>query len=303
MKKSHISLLITTLLLGGCGQEVVQVDITTSMFPHYDLVREVSEGSDLTYSLIVPPGVEVHSYRPTPKQTVAINQSQVFFYSSDTIETWVSNLTVDTVKIINVHEALFADDEDEHLHADDEEHHHGVHYWTNPENFVLEMDLVVNELSLIQPDNAELFTANANAYEDLIIRASNQFRTDISGLTNPTVFFVGHNTMEDFGEYFNLDIVPLVEDIKPDADVTPAQLSALVDAIVSSNASHIFTEELASTRFADTVRNELKTKHGRDIEIQELHGYHNVTETDYRNEVTYLDLLERNFTHLKAALL
>ncbi len=303
MKKSHISLLITSLLLSGCGQEVYQVDVTTSMFPHYDLVRQVSKGTDLTYSLIVPPGVEIHSYRPTPKQTIAINQSKVFFYSSDTIETWVSNLSVKDVKIINVHHALFADDADVHEHTADDNDHHGVHYWTNPDNYLLEMDLVVNELSLIQPDNAIQFVTNAQTYANSILSASNQFKTDISGVTNPTLFFVGHNTMEDFGDYFNLDIVPLVDAIKPDADVTPSQLSALINAIVTSNATHIFTEELAATNFADTVKAELKAKHNRDIEILELHGYHNVSETDFTNGVTYFDLLERNFTNLKAALL
>ena len=300
MKNKYALLLINGLILTSCGQGYQSVDVTTSIFPHFDLVRAVAQGSDLTYSMIVPPGVEVHTYRPTPRETAQIQDSKLFFYSSDLIETWVSGMSVKGPKIVNVSHSLFEDDEHQH---DDEEVAHGVHYWTNPLNFIAELEFIRNELSLIDTANLALFENNANDYRDQILSVSDGFTAELVAVDHPQVFFVGHNAMENFGEYFGIDIIPLVEDIKPDADVTPSQLANLVDEIVSAQAKYLFVEELASPTFALTVKAELKTKHNLEVEILELHGYHNLTLSDFDTDVTYLDLLNRNITNLKRALL
>ncbi len=308
MKKIQF-LLFSSIVLTACGSNYEQVDITTSMFPHYDAVRQVSEGTSLTYSMIVPPGVEVHSYRPTPKQTAQIVDSKMLFYSADTIETWVSNLSVTTTEIINVHDNLF---EDEHNHRlyhqhlvalDDHDHEHGVHFWTSPAHFMMEIDMVAEKLSTIDSENTTLFLSNADQYKTAITSTSEMFINDIQSLNQPQVFFVGHNALEDFGEYFGLDIIPLVDDIKPDADITPLELAELVDAIVASDTTYLFVEELVDPTFARTVQDELLSKHSRQVTILELHGYHNVTLTDFEADISYLDLLNRNLNHLREALL
>lgn len=310
IKNTKLLLITGAISLTSCGTSYEQVNVTTSMYPHYDLVRQTTKNTGISYALITPPGVEVHSYRPTPKQTAQIQNSDIFFYSTDLIETWVSGMNVKDVSVINVHDTLFSEEhehdghEETEIEADDEHnHHHGVHFWTSPSNIIEELDLVVDELSSHYPEFASEFAANAEDYALALTTASEEFANSLVDLVAPTVFFVGHNAMADFGEYFGLEIVSLIEDIKPDADITPAQLAALVDAVVASNAEYLFVEELADPVFGRTVKDELKNKYDRDVEILELHGYHNVTLNDFESEVTYLDLLNRNITNLSEALL
>lgn len=302
MKKSSLLILLSSLALTSCGTSYEKVDITTSIFPHFDLIRQIVKGSNLSYSMIVPPGVEVHTYRPTPKQTAQIQDSSLFFYTSDLIETWVTSMGPSKTKTINVAEELFIEDhgdDNDHQHDD---HNHGVHYWTNPEIIIEEIQLLSEQLSLTYTENAVLFNTNALNYSEQILSVSNGFSNDLVSLEDPQVFFVGHNAMGDFAEHFGLKIVSLIDDIKPDADITPLQLAKLVDAIVASNTNYLFVEELADPIFARTIKDELRIKHNRTVEILELHGYHNVTLEAFKNEVTYLDLLKRNITNLKEAL-
>lgn len=300
MKKFSTLIVLSGLVLVSCGNSYEHVSITTSMFPHYDLVRQISATTDLTYSLIVPPGVEVHSYRPTPKQTAQIQNSKLFVYSSELIETWVAGMNFKDVTVINMHETLFGDLDHDH---DEESHEHGVHYWTSPANFIEELDYLTTQMSSINEENTQIYELNANNYANNIQTVSDQFTSDIAGVFDPKIFFVGHNAMADFGEYFGIEIISLVEEIKPDADVTPLQLATLIDAVVASDTNYLFVEELAAPLFAATIKNELKNKHGREIEILELHGYHNVSLNDYDNGTTYLDLLTRNLNNLREVLL
>lgn len=307
MKQIRKPFLISILLLAGCNTNLKQVNITASIFPHYDAVRAVIKDTSLSSAMIVNPGVEVHTYAPTPQQTRQIHDSDVFFYTSQSIETWAPKLNLNNTQIINVHEMLFGEDEIEHAHDEHDEHEgheheHGAHFWTNPTNFMYELDLVTNTLSEIYPDFAFQFESNAALYKEEIQTVADEFIGYLNTVLTREIFFVGHNAMHDFAEYFDLSITSLVDDIKPDADPTAKELVTLTNAIVESNTSVIFTEELVSLSFANTLKNELKSKHNRDIRILELHGYHNVTKEDYQHNITYVELLKRNIANIKEAI-
>lgn len=303
------SLLFTSVVLASCGT-YQKVDITTSMFPHYDLVRALTKDTSISTSLIVPPGVEIHSYTPTAQQIRQIHDSTVLFYTSDSIETWVNNLTINQTELVNIHKTLFHDDalhgEDDHDHDHEEENHeehqHGVHYWTSPENILLELLLIEQKLESLFPEQAVNINNNASEYYESIESLSSDFLDYLSTIENKEVFFVGHNAMADFGDYFGIKITSLVDDIKPDADPTAKDLTTLTNAIIDSDVEVIFVEELVAPTFANTLVNELKTKHNRDLLVYELHGYHNVSINDFENDTTYFDLLSRNINYLKEAL-
>lgn len=307
MKNLRISLVLASVLLTSCGVKLDTVHVTSSIFPHFDAVRAITRNTDIKFSLIVPPGVEVHSYTPTPQQTRQIHDSDLFFYSSDSIETWASKMSFKSTEVINIHEALFDDDDADHDHKHDHEHdehghEHGAHFWTNPHNYIEEINLVTTVLSEKYPTFADEFMVNRLTYTQAIEEIAQSFKDYLSSVDTPQIYFVGHNAMHDFGDFFGLNITALVDDIKPDAEATAKELAALTDAIIKSNTQVIFIEELVSPSFAYTLVNELKSKHNRDLKIYELHGYHNLSDQDYKNNVTYLDLLSRNITYIKEAI-
>lgn len=300
MKKITFSLLVI-LSLAACSPATNKVDITSSMFVHYDFVRAII-GDKLTQELIIPPAVEVHSFAITPKKMAAISNSKLFFYTNEHIEPWADNLTLPNTKIVNIEEAIesYAGLEDHETNVDG--HDHSAHFWTSPENNLSEIEVLKTAIISIDEDNGAYYEQNASDYAEQIMIESNKFKTHLSNINNKEIFLVGHNAMNDFADYFDLTITSLVDDIKPDHDVTPNELARLVDAISSSGANYIFTEELANSNFALTIKRELKEQKNRDIEILELHGYHNVTLKEYEEGVTYLDLLKRNIFNIEKAL-
>ena len=99
---SHLLLLIlATALLSGCGQDASRentidtdsdkLTVIATLFPQYDFAREIA-GDKADIKLLLPPGMESHSFEPTPGDIITIHNSDIFLYTGDEMEPWVSGI-------------------------------------------------------------------------------------------------------------------------------------------------------------------------------------------------------------------
>lgn len=99
-----ISLLVAVLFLvfiAGCSlpagksSDTGKLKVMTTLFPQYDFVREIAKDkADVT--LLLPPGVESHSYEPSPQDIVNIKKSNAFIYTGESMEPWVHKVIEST---------------------------------------------------------------------------------------------------------------------------------------------------------------------------------------------------------------
>ena len=154
IKKIIGILLVCIMVFGliGCGEKKVERDsdkiyIVTTLFPQYDFAKQVG-GDNVDVSLLLPTGVEPHSFEPTPKDIVNIQNADIFIYTGDYMEPWVARIlsSIDTEKVLIIdaskgiellddqhhHEEDCCDNhhEDEHHHEEDccEHHHEDEHH-------------------------------------------------------------------------------------------------------------------------------------------------------------------------------
>jgi len=151
--KKLVSLLLLTLVfvLAACGEEIQeqaapvvaledekQLEVMVTMFAQYDFIRQVG-GAYVNVSRLVAPGVDVHTFDPTPSDIIAINEADLFIYSGYTMEPWVGRIldSLDTndLTILDVSTGVYllpwychahnysrAHDEEGHDHHHDHEH-------------------------------------------------------------------------------------------------------------------------------------------------------------------------------------
>jgi ABC-type metal ion transport system, periplasmic component/surface adhesin len=74
--------------------------ITTTLFPQYDFAN-IIVGDKFDVILLLPPGVEAHSFELTPKDMSTIMNSDLFIYTGNIMEPWVNNI-LDTLVEENV---------------------------------------------------------------------------------------------------------------------------------------------------------------------------------------------------------
>ncbi|WP_033541159.1 metal ABC transporter solute-binding protein, Zn/Mn family [Planococcus sp. CAU13] len=111
MKKTWLSILslglISAAALAGCNQEegesgsTEQISVVASFYPMYEFARHVA-GDRAEVSLMVSSGQDAHHYEPSAKDVAVVNEADVFVYSSEEMEHWVSSLlnTVENEELI-----------------------------------------------------------------------------------------------------------------------------------------------------------------------------------------------------------
>ena len=118
MEKSRILVYTAIILLfvglvplsaAGGGEKdgstsLQKVRVVTSIFPLYDFSRQIG-GEIAEVKLLLPPGMEAHSFEPTPRDMVEIDKANLFIYMGREMEPWaesvVKGITNNKLVLIN----------------------------------------------------------------------------------------------------------------------------------------------------------------------------------------------------------
>ncbi|MBN2300143.1 MAG: zinc ABC transporter substrate-binding protein [Acholeplasmataceae bacterium] len=307
MKKIIITfaILINLIFLTACTQNI-SADIVTTMFPGYDFARQIV-GDKMTVSQIIPPGAEVHEYEATSQDMVSIKEAKLFIYTSLDIDTWINDSSSiggeDTI-VINLSENYTPVDYPYPMDFTlDQIQANTIHFWTDPANTVQLIQVVLEQIIVIDPDNELYYRQNAESYINQINDFSQliyDFFTSDTYLGS-TIYFAGHNALASFAARYGLRIISLFEEFKPDADLTSNELITFMNDVRVANTHYIFIEALEFPKAANTIKEQLSLEN-YDLTLLKLYAFENVSKTDFEEKVTYLDLMERNFDQLQIAL-
>ena len=143
-KKFFGLILAGAVLLTGCTAKTEKKDrsdknkgklkVVTTIFPEYDMVKAIAKDK-VDLELMIKPGVDVHSFTPTPQDIKTVQNSDIFMYGGTEHDKWVENLTksIDmknkkVVKLVDGIKQLEEETVDgmkhEHNHDDDKEDEH-----------------------------------------------------------------------------------------------------------------------------------------------------------------------------------
>ena len=85
--------------------ESEKIQIITTLFPQYDFARVIA-GDKADVTLLLPPGMEAHSYEPTPADMIKINKADLFIYTGESMEQWahtmIESIDSDSVYVLDV---------------------------------------------------------------------------------------------------------------------------------------------------------------------------------------------------------
>lgn len=284
--------LITSMMIVACGNSK-NFDITTTLYPQYDIARQIA-GNHLSVGLLTPFGSEVHEYSPTAKDIISIKKSKLFLYTSNDMEPWVHGILTDDINVLNLSEHYEVVAYDDGTQIDD------LHFWTDPEN-ILQLILNIRDAIIeIDPNHQDYYMTNAKNYYEKVKAISTEIKILTKDL-DARIFFYGHNAMKPFENRYGIEVVSLSDNYKPDAEVKPSQLEILKTRMIDANAHFLFVEELIDLKAPSALVAELK-KSNFDVELLELHGFHNISKDQDKEGISYADLLKQNYENIKKAL-
>lgn len=81
-----------------------KITIVTTLYPLYDFAVNIG-GEKIEVSMLLPPGVEPHSFEPKPSDIAKISKAGIFIYTGKFMEPWaediISGLSGSNVKIVD----------------------------------------------------------------------------------------------------------------------------------------------------------------------------------------------------------
>ena len=337
-KKFFGLILAGAVLITGCTAKTEKKDkgdntkgklkIVTTIFPEYDITRAIAKDK-VDLELMIKPGVDVHSFTPTPQDIKTVQNSDIFVYGGTEHDKWVENLTksidmknkkvvklvdgiqqleeesVDGMKHEHHHDDEKEDEhnhdhkhekKDEHDHKDESEKELDPHYWTSPKNAIQMVKTITNALVEKDPDNAEFYKENAKNYIKQLEGVDKELHDVVDNAKIKKVVIADRFPFRYLFKDLGLEYRALFSGCSVESTASAGQIKKMVDYVKENKIPVVYHIEMGKGELAETVAKNSGAK------VKLLHSIHTVTKEDFDKGITYIDLMKQNVEALKEGL-
>lgn len=302
-----ILLLAVPLLSGQTAKKPLQV--VTTLFPIYDFARHVGKDR-VSVTLLLPPGVEAHTFEPKPSDFIKINKADVFVFTNTYMEPWADDLIKGTLNkslaVIDASQNIeFIGDKEHHdtIKRNDTQHEHHLedhikdpHIWLDLENAQIMVQTIASAFAKKDPAYSGYYMRNAADYNQRLKDIDRRFRQTVSGCKQRTIVYSGHFAFGYFTRRYGLSHLSPYAGFSPNAEPTPKAITGLIRALKSSKAKYIFHEELLDP----TVGRVIASETGAGLLL--LNGAHNISKEALHTGTTFIGIMEDNLKKLSLGL-
>ncbi len=303
--------IVMCVAVASCGPRETgqkgKLKVITTLFPVYDFARNIG-GEKTHVILLLPPGVEPHSFEPRPGDVLAVNEADIFVYTGKEMEPWVEGilkgidnkklLVVDTSRNIPLMARGHAEPEGGHGEGVRGHKHEGrldPHLWLDLSNAEKMVANIRNGFIEKDPVNTEVYRKNAELYRDRLALLDKEFAQGLSVCKTRLFIHGGHFAFAYLAKKYNLQYVSAYEG-SPNAEPTPKRIVELKKIIKDNDIKYVYYEELITPRVAEVLGRETGT------ELLRLHGAHNISKEDLKKGATFISIMEQNLKNLRVGL-
>lgn len=268
-------------MMTGVAQAEDRFKAVTTFTVLADMARNVA-GDVAIVESITKPGAEIHGYQPTPRDILRAQDADLIFWNGMNLELWFeqffnnlsdvpSAILSDGVVPMSITEGSY--DGKPNPHA-----------WMSLDNAHIYIDNIRDAFVEHDPDNADAYVANAEAYKAQLTAEIAPLRDAVQQVPEDERWLVSCEgafsyLIRDFGMK-ELYLWPM----NADQTGTPQQVRKVIDAVRDNNIRAVFCESTVNNDPARQVARETGAEYGGVLYVDSL------TEAD-GPVPTYLDLL------------
>ena len=288
-----------------------KIKVVTTIFPLMEFAQEVG-GERVEVSMLLPPGADIHSWRPKPSDILNLSQSDLFILIGKGLEPWAEEI-LDSVhnpdiKILTVSNDLDLirireskgkniqekDQTEQTVYDPDHDHDHfqyDPHVWLDFKIDLNIIDKIVDTYGKIDSEGISYFKENGNEYKNRLIKLDENYRRSLKQCSRRTLIVGGHAAFGYIARNYGLEQIALYG-LNPDTSPTIRQLVSIVETARKHNTRVIYFETNVSDRLARVIAEEI------GAETLVLNPGANLTKAQLNSGVTFFNLMERNLENL-----
>ena len=300
-----LALLLLTALLSGCAgktESKAEYTVISTIFAPYDFARNVADEA-FEVDMLLKPGVDIHSFEPTPKDIVAIENCDLFIYVGGESDVWVEELlsSMENVRTLRLMDCVDVLDEElvEGMDADEDEEEEAEpdeHVWTSPENAASITRAIADAMEALAPAHGEKLEENCLAYIEKLEALDRRFAAIAENGARKTVIFADRFPMRYFTEAYSLDYYAAFPGCASNTEPSAAAVRFLIEKVRTEQIPAVFYTEFSNQKMADTICESTGAQKLR------MHSCHNVSRAEFDEGLGYLELMEENAEALEIAL-
>lgn len=246
-----------------------------------DMARNVAGDMAIVES-ITKAGAEIHGYQPTPRDIIRAQDADLIFWNGLNLELWFeqffSNLSdvpgvtlTDGITPMGIAEGEYAGKPNPHA-------------WMSLNSALIYVDNITSAFARHDPQNADIYRANAAAYKTKISQTIEPLKDAILAVPEDQRWLVScEGAFSYLIRDYNMKELYLWP-MNADAQGTPQQVRKVIDGVRDNNIPAVFCESTVSQAPAQQVARETGSTYGGVLYVDSL------TEAD-GPVPTYLDLL------------
>jgi ABC-type Zn uptake system ZnuABC Zn-binding protein ZnuA len=253
---------------GGDGE----LKVATTVAPITSIAANIG-GDRVDIEGIVPEGTNSHTFEPAPQVAELLSTADVVLINGLQLEEPTKDLAEQNMK----DDAVLVELGDEVLPEEDyifdfsfpeEDGKPNPHLWTDPTYAVEYAEVITETFSEQDPDNADYFEKNLEAFTEKADALADALRADQASVPEGNLKLVTyHDAYAYFAETFGWTVVGAVQP-KNFEDPTPAEVALLIDQVDSEGVTTIFGSEVfpsavleeigraTDVRYEDTLRDD-----------------------------------------------
>lgn len=241
MKRIFIFVVLIVVIFSGCGKgEVKKKVVSATIFPVYDFVRNLVDGTDIEVNLIVPPGESPHTFSLTPGEVKKIEGSRIIFYNDFGLDEWIisSAESVGVKNIVNVNRSLTPIN-------------NNPHFWLSIPYAIEECEVIKDSLIKEFPEYKEVIEKNFIDYREKLFKLHNRIKKSIDKLETKKIITY-HPAYLYFAREYGLNVLSVIEN-SPGKEPTPKKIAEIEDIIREENVKALFIEPQLSSSVVDGI--------------------------------------------------
>lgn len=270
--------------------------IAASTFSLYDISKNIA-GESAEVFMILPFGVDVHSYEPSPKEMIKISKSDLVFYSGAGLEPWIGgfkfkNRAVDISRYVELKKP-----NGEHEHHGDAHHKHNSvdpHYWQDLQNMIKATERITEELAQLFPQNKNLYIKNRDNYINMLKNLDVDYKKKLSTCKLNTII-VNHDAFSYLANRYGFHVEAL-SGLSPEAEPSPKNMIKLITHVKEHKVGTVFFESFASDKAIKSIAKEANVK------VDVLQPLGNITADEAKSGLSYEDIMRKNLQKISQAL-
>lgn len=282
------------------GGATKALKVVTTVSPITSLVENIG-GTKVILEGIVPEGTNSHTFEPAPSTASLMAEADLIvlnglFLEEPSLQMAKANSKPTSVILLLGDEAVSKQEWVFDFSFPESDGHPNPHLWTSPILALKYAELIKDELSSLDPANAEYYRENFDNFESRIKDLDSRIKASIETIpVENRKLLTYHDSFPFFGPRYGLEIIGAVQpsDFK---EPSAREVANLIDQVKKSNVPAIFGSEVFPSPIMKQIAKEGGAKFVDQLRDDDLPGVHGDPEH------TYLGLMVSNIQIMVPAL-